>query len=155
MDAYTLVKTLHILSATILFGTGLGTAFFFWSARHGDDAARLHAARTTVRADFLFTLPAVVVQPATGAWLIARAGYDPGDVWLVATYILYVLVGLCWLPVVWLQMRMAAMLTAKVAGGAFDAARYERLRRLWFALGWPAFAAVIAIFVLMVAKPAG
>jgi uncharacterized membrane protein len=131
MDAYTLVKTLHILSATILFGTGLGTAFFFWSARHGDDMARLYAARTTVRADFLFTLPAVVVQPATGAWMIVRAGYDPGALWLGVTFALYLL-----------------------AGGAFDAARYERLRRIWFALGWPAFGAVIAIFFLMVAKPA-
>jgi uncharacterized membrane protein len=154
MDAYTLVKTLHILSATILFGTGLGTAFFFWSARQGADAARLYAARTTVRADFLFTLPAVVVQPATGAWLIVRAGYDPGALWLGVTFALYLLAGACWVPVVWIQARMARMMADKVAGGAFDAARYERLRRIWFALGWPAFAAVIAIFFLMVAKPA-
>ena len=154
MDAYFLVKTLHVLSATILFGTGLGTAFFFWSARNGEDAVRLHAARTTDKADFLFTLPAVIVQPASGAWLIARAAYDPGDLWLAATYGLYVLVGLCWLPVVWLQMRMAAMLTAKAEGRAFDAAHYERLRRWWFALGWPAFAGIVLIVFLMVAKPA-
>ena len=155
MDTYTLVKTIHILSATILFGTGIGTAFFFWSARHGDDAARLYAARTTVRADFLFTLPAVIIQPASGAWMIVRAGYDPGALWLSATVLLYLLVGACLIPVVWIQARMARMLGEKVAGGAFDGARYERLRRIWFALGWPAFAAMIAIFALMVAKPAG
>jgi len=155
MDTYALVKTIHILSATILFGTGIGTAFFFWSARHGDDSARLYAARTTVRADFLFTLPAVIIQPASGAWMIARAGYDPGALWLSATVLLYLLVGACWIPVVWIQARMARMLGEKVAGGAFDAARYERLRRIWFALGWPAFTAMIAIFALMVAKPAG
>ena len=109
MDTYTLVKTIHILSATILFGTGIGTAFFFWSARHGDDAARLYAARTTVRADFLFTLPAVIIQPASGAWMIVRAGYDPGALWLSATVLLYLLVGACWIPVVWIQARMARM----------------------------------------------
>jgi len=155
MDAYTIVKTLHILSATILFGTGLGTAFFFWSARRGDDKAKLYAARTTVRADFLFTLPAVIAQPLTGSWMIWRAGYDPGALWLGATFVLYAITGACWLPVVWIQAEMARMMAAKVASQAFDAARYERLRRIWFALGWPAFAAVIAIFVLMVAKPAG
>ncbi len=154
MDSYTLIKTLHILSATILFGTGLGTAFFFWSARNGDDAARLYAARTTVRADFLFTAPAVIVQPLTGAWLVSRSGYSWMESWLVWTYALYALAGLCWLPVVWLQMRMADMMAAKVAGGAFDAAAYERLRRTWFRLGWPAFGGLVMIFWLMVAKPA-
>lgn len=154
MDLYPIVKTVHILSATVLFGTGLGTAFFFWSARHGDDAARLYAARTTVRADFLFTLPAVILQPLSGAWLVSRSGYGWTEGWLVWTYGLYALAGLCWLPVVWLQMRMADMMAARVAGEPFDAARYERLRRAWFWLGWPAFGGLVMVFYLMVAKPA-
>lgn len=154
MDIYALVKTVHILSAVILFGTGLGTAFFLWSARHADDAARLYAARTTVRADFLFTLPAVVVQPLTGAWLVWRGGFDWTDFWLVATYGLYILAGLCWVPVVWIQTRMARMLAARVAGGAFDAAAFARLWRIWFALGWPAFVGLLVAFFLMVARPA-
>lgn len=153
MDVYALVKALHIISATVLFGTGVGTAFFFWSSRNADDAARLFAARTTVRADYLFTLPAVVLQPLTGAWMIARAGFDWSDRWLVLSYGLYLLAGLCWLPVVWLQIRMRQMLEAKVAGDAFDAARFEQLRRLWFALGWPAFGGLLFVFYLMVAKP--
>ncbi|HEY4071357.1 MAG TPA: DUF2269 domain-containing protein [Sphingomicrobium sp.] len=148
-----LIKTLHILSATVLFGTGLGTAFFFWSARHGDDQARLFAARTTVRADFIFTLPAVILQPLTGALLIQNAGLDPREPWLVAGYALYVLAGLCWAPVVWLQIRMKRMLEAKVAGGEFDDAAFERLRRSWFILGWPAFLSLFVVFWLMVTKP--
>lgn len=153
MDVYPLVKTVHILSAVILFGTGIGTAFFFWSMRRADDAARLHVARTTVRADFLFTLPAAIAQPLSGAWLVGQGGFDWTDFWLAGAYALYLLVGLCWLPVVWIQLRMAAMLREKVAGGPFDAARFERLRRIWFALGWPAFLALILVFWLMVAKP--
>jgi len=153
LDSYTLVKAIHILSATVLFGTGLGTAFFFWSSRKASDAARLFSARTTVRADFLFTLPAVILQPLTGAWLIEAVGFDWSDRWLILSYGLYLLVGLCWLPVVWLQIRMRQMLQAKVAGEPFDEIKFERLRRLWLALGWPAFGALIIVFFLMVAKP--
>jgi uncharacterized membrane protein len=153
IDVYLLIKTLHIVSATILFGTGLGIAFFFWAARRGDDRAQLFAARTTVLADFVFTLPAVIVQPITGALLVARDGLDPRTPWLIATYAIYVAAGLCWLPVVWLQIRMKRMLEAKIAGADFDSDAYERLRRTWFLLGWPAFIGLIMIVWLMVAKP--
>jgi uncharacterized membrane protein len=141
------------LSATVLFGTGLGIAFFFWSARRGDDQARLFAARATVRADFIFTLPAVILQPITGAALIAKGGFDAGQAWLVASYALYVVAGVCWVPVVWLQIRMKRMLEAKVAGRQFDESAFERLRRVWFLLGCPAFLGLIVVFWLMVTKP--
>lgn len=144
---------MHILGATVLFGTGLGIAFFFWSSRRLDDHARLFAARTTVRADFLFTLPAVILQPLTGAWLVLYGGIDPGEPWILISLGLYGLAGLCWIPVVWLQIKMKRILEARVAGEAFDERDYERLRRTWFLLGWPAFLALIAVFWLMVAKP--
>ena len=153
IDGYLLIKALHILSATVLFGTGLGIAFFFWSSRRSDNHARLFAARTTVRADFLFTLPAVILQPLTGAWLIADGGIDPRASWIEISLSLYVLAGLCWLPVVWLQVRMKRMLEESVAGRGFDERAYARLRKTWFLLGWPAFLALVAVFWLMVSKP--
>ena len=153
IDAYLLIKTLHVLSGTILFGTGLGIAFFFWSSRQSDDHARLFAARTTVLADFLFTLPAVILQPLTGAWLIFGGGFDPRAPWILISLGLYTLAGLCWIPVVWLQMKLKRMLEAKVAGREFDERAYERLRRIWFLLGWPAFLALVVVFWLMVSKP--
>jgi len=106
-----------------------------------------------VRADFLFTLPAVIIQPITGFWLIAKAGFDPTQLWLALSVALYVLAGLCWLPVVWLQLRMKRMLELKAAGAEFDAEAFERLRRTWFLLGWPAFLALVAVFFVMVMKP--
>jgi uncharacterized membrane protein len=153
IDSYLLIKTLHVLGATVLFGTGLGIAFFFWSSRQSDDHARLFAARTTVRADFLFTLPAVILQPLTGAWLMLHGGIDPHASWILISHGLYGLAGLCWLPVVWLQIKMKRMFEARVAGGAFDERAYERLRKTWFMLGWPAFLALLAVFWLMVSKP--
>jgi uncharacterized membrane protein len=154
MDAYGVVKTVHILSAAILFGTGLGTAFFFWRVHlPGNESGRLAAARTTVLADWLFTTPAVVLQPLTGAWLVAKAGMPWDDLWLAATYGLYALAALCWLPVVEIQLRMKRMLEREAAGEPIDRRRYDRLFRSWFLLGWPAFGGLLVIFFLMVLKP--
>ncbi|MCA1748762.1 MAG: DUF2269 domain-containing protein [Sphingomonadales bacterium] len=154
MDLYLLLRTLHIVSATVLFGTGLGIAFFFFAAHRAPDAAaRLFAARATVRADFLFTLPAVVLQPLTGIGLILLAGHDWTNFWLVASYALYLIVGLCWVPVVFIQITLRDLAARRAAGEAIDEARYDRLYRWWFALGWPAFIGLVAVFYLMVFKP--
>ena len=154
MEAYAFVKTLHILSATILFGTGLGIAFFFWmGGRSGNDQAAYFAARATVIADVLFTTTAVIAQPLTGAWLVWRGGFDPFDRWLMATYALYLIAGACWLPVVFIQVRIRDLLDAKLTGGHFDESGYRRLRAWWFVLGWPAFAALLIVIHLMVTKP--
>jgi len=151
---YEILKTVHILSATVLFGTGLGTAWFMWRAdRSGDAATIATTARNVVLADWLFTLPAIIVQPLSGAGLVQMAGYSPTETWLLWSYGLYFLAGACWLPVVWLQIRMRNLAMSAVAGGAPLPARYRRYARLWFVLGWPAFTAVIFIVYLMVAKP--
>ena len=154
MDLYFFVKTLHVLSATVLFGTGAGIAFFMLQGHvSGVPAARRFAAAATVRADFLFTLPAVVVQPLSGAWLVWRGGFDWTNRWLVVTYALYLIAGACWLPVVVIQMRMKAILDNEAVTGIPDEARLSRLFRWWFALGWPAFGGLVVVFYLMVAKP--
>ena len=154
MDVYAIVKTAHILSGAILFGTGLGTAFFFWRAHApGNVGGRLMAARTTVLADWIFTAPAVVVQPVTGAWMIVRAGFPWNDFWLVATYALYFIAALCWLPVVNIQLRMKRLLEREALGESVDRQLYGRLFRAWFLLGWPAFGGLVVVFFLMVLKP--
>ena len=151
---YDLVKTLHILSATVLFGTGLGTAFQMWFAHlSGDPRTVATVARNVVRADFCFTTPAVILQPASGLVLIHLSGLDVAASWLMAAYGLYLLIGLCWLPVVWLQIRARDLAVAAVAGGTPLPPEYHRVMRLWFGLGWPAFLGTMAIFWLMVAKP--
>jgi uncharacterized membrane protein len=154
LDLYFFIKTLHVLSATVLFGTGAGIAFFMLTGYFsGVPAARRFAAAATVRADFLFTLPAVIVQPLSGAWLVWRGGFDWSDRWLVFTYALYLLAGACWLPVVAIQMRIKAILDAEAVTGCLDEAMLARLFRWWFVLGWPAFGGLIVVFYLMVAKP--
>ena len=154
MDLYLIIKTIHILSSTILFGTGIGIAFFMFRSWFTDNLhEKLYAARNTVLADYLFTFPAVIVQPLSGIALIHMVGYDWTDFWLMATYGLYFLAGLCWLPVVWIQIQLKTMVSDAVASGDTLPARYHKLFKLWFAIGWPAFIGLIAIFYLMVAKP--
>ena len=99
----------------------------------------------------LFVLAAIA--EIGGAWLIWRGGFDWTDYWLVLTYGLYLLAGICWLPVVAIQIRIKRMLDAEASGGRIDEAKLSRLVRWWFALGWPAFGGLVVIFYLMVAKP--
>jgi uncharacterized membrane protein len=154
MSAYFLIKTLHIVSATILFGTGLGIAFFTFLSRFTDDLReKRFALRTTVLADYFFTAPAAVLQPATGAWLIWYGGFAWTDRWLLATYVLYAIAAACWLPVVWIQIRLKQIVTTSIATNAPLPHEYQRLFRWWFVLGWPAFLGLVAVFFLMVIKP--
>ena len=155
MDIDLAIKTLHILSAAVLFGTGLGIAFFMLrSGASSDLQEKFFAARNTVLADYLFTAPAAIIQPVTGAWLIWQGGYDWLELWLGLTYLIYLVVALCWLPVVWLQIELKRMVAECLRSGAPLPPRYARLFKLWFALGWPAFIGLLAVFFLMVAKPA-
>lgn len=101
------LKALHILSSTILFGTGLGTAFFMWMAnRSKNRQAMAVVTRIVMKADLYFTTPAGFLQAITGAWLMVLAGVPfalyPLN-WLSAAVVLYLLAGACWLPVLWLQ----------------------------------------------------
>jgi uncharacterized membrane protein len=154
MSTYLLIKTIHIVSATILFGTGLGIAFFMFRSWFADDLQeKLFALRTTVLADYLFTAPAALIQPLTGAWLIWKGGFAWADGWLLATYILYAVAAACWLPVVWIQRRLERIVAASLAAHVPLPREYNRLFRLWFALGWPAFLGLVAVFFLMVIRP--
>jgi uncharacterized membrane protein len=155
IDGYFALKFVHIVSSAVLFGTGLGIAFFMWMAhRTGDARAVVQTARTVVIADAVFTAGAVVVQLATGIALAATAGYSLREPWLVAALALYVVVGMCWLPVVWIQLRLRDLARAATEEGRALPPRYHRLFAVWFWLGWPAFAGVLVIFALMIWKPA-
>ncbi len=155
MSWYLLTKWLHILSSTVLFGTGAGIAFFFLRAQRSGDARIIGSVgREVVLADVVFTATAVILQPATGIALALMAGFPLSKPWILTSMVLYVLVGCCWLPVVWLQIRMRDLAIETGTRGTALPAVYQRYYRRWFALGWPAFIGVLVIFYLMVAKPA-
>ncbi len=151
---YLVLKYLHIIGATILFGTGLGIAFFLFVAMRSRNPAVIAATlRTVVIADFTFTAPAVIAQLVTGGLLAMELGIPWTEPWLLSALGLYVLVGACWLPVVGIQMRLRKLAEAAVADGAPLPEAFTRLYRVWFTLGWPAFIGVLAILALMIWKP--
>lgn len=155
MDWVMLVRWLHVLGATVLLGTGAGIAFFMVMARRsGRPDLIAHVASTVVVADLLFTATAVVAQPVTGAILAHMAGWSLTEGWIVLSLGLYVLTGVFWLPVVWIQLRLRDLAReADVAGTALSP-RFDRLYAIWLACGVPAFVAVLAIIWLMLARPA-
>jgi uncharacterized membrane protein len=151
---YLALKFLHVVGACVLLGTGAGIAFFMLLAHRSGDAAAIAAvARIVVIADFLFTATAVAMQPVTGVALAWVAGYRLGEGWIVLSILLYLCAGVFWLPVVWMQMRMRDLATAAARSAEALPRRYHVLFRAWFAFGIPAFAAVLAIFWLMIARP--
>lgn len=152
---YLLAKWLHILSSTVLFGTGLGSAYhMFFASLSRSNAAAAVVVRQVVWADWLFTATTIVFQPLSGLYLARVTGLSPLDTpWIRWSFYLYFLAGACWLPVVWLQIRMRRIAEHCVRQQLPLPARYFRLLGIWTALGVPAFAALIVVFWLMVAKP--
>ena len=152
---YLCVKWLHILSSTVLFGAGIGTAFFMMMANLSKDVRVISfATRTVVMADWAFTTPAVIFQPLSGLMLMHLTGVTMQTGWLAAAIALYVFAGLCWLPVVWMQIRMKRLAAEALTTNTSLPATYWRLNTAWLVLGSLAFPAVVAIFWLMVFKPA-
>jgi uncharacterized membrane protein len=154
MNIYMVVKTIHVISATILFGTGIGIAFFKWIVdRSGDIAAIRVVSERVVLADWVFTTPAVVVQMISGVYLALTAGFPLTQGWLLCAIVLFFVAGACWIPVVVLQMRMRDQVRHACEAGLPLPDEYHRYSRVWFWLGVPAFGAVVVIYWLMVAKP--
>ncbi|MDC0657530.1 DUF2269 domain-containing protein [Leisingera sp. SS27] len=154
MDADLILRWLHVIGACVLLGTGAGIAFFMMMAHRTRDAALIaHTASVVVVADLLFTATAVIAQPITGGLLAWRLGWPLSAGWLALSLGLYVLTGLFWLPVVWIQLRLRNLARAAAETGEALPARYHCLFAIWFACGIPAFAAVLAILWLMLARP--
>jgi len=154
MHSYLLLKWLHIVSSVLLVGTGLGSAFYlFFVNRSGNVQAQAVVARLVVRADTWITTPTIIVQPVTGFAMMHLAGFSFTAPWIALSLLLYLLAGACWLPVLWLQWRMARMAqTAATQGGALPM-QYWQYARYWEMLGYPAFLAMLVTYYLMVNKP--
>lgn len=152
---YIAVKWLHIISSTLLFGTGLGSAFYlFFASRTRDPQVIAVVLRYVVIADWIFTTPTVVLQPLTGWYLATRAQLPWSTTWLSDAVVLYAFAITCWLPVVWMQIRMRDMARLAASRNESLPAVYWRYLALWTVLGIWAFVALVIVFYLMVAKPA-
>lgn len=151
---YLLLKYAHLIGAIVLLGTGGGIAFFMLMAHLSRDAAFIaRTAGVVVLADMIFTATAVVAQPVTGYLLIRETGLSLSEGWVVASLVLYVITGMFWLPVLWMQVRMRDLAAAAALAGAPLPDAYHRLARFWILFGFPGFGSVLLIVWLMIARP--
>jgi uncharacterized membrane protein len=154
MMLYFTIKYLHVLGAIVILGTGTGIAFFMLMAHRSRDAAFIaRTAAIVVIADMLFTASAVVLQPLTGGLLMALSGTALAERWLFTSLGLYVVAGLFWIPVIFMQIEMRDLARLAVAQQAPLPPRYFALFRRWFMFGIPGFGSVMMILWLMIAKP--
>ncbi|NIZ00394.1 DUF2269 family protein [Thalassospira lucentensis] len=151
---YELLLYAHIIGACVLIGTGAGIAFFFVLSNHWGNAAMIaHVGRIVVLADTVFTATAFIFQPITGFFLAREIGWPLTDSWLLASLILYVVVGIFWLPVVWIQIRLRDIAHEAVETNSSLPSTYRSLYRIWLIFGFPAFIAIMLIVWLMISKP--
>jgi len=151
--SYLTLKYLHILSMVLLFGTGLGSAFYKWMADRSRNLEHIAITnRNIVLADWIFTTPTVIFQPVSGIWLAYLAGIPLSTNWISISLALYVLTGICWIPVVWLQIRMSKLANAAIKSQSPLNDDYWRYARVWFWLGVPAFVSMVLVVFLMVFK---
>jgi uncharacterized membrane protein len=152
---YLLAKWVHILSSTLLFGTGLGSAFYmFFASRTRDPRVIAPVVKYVVIADWLFTTPTIIIQPLSGLYMVHLVGYSLLSTWLLWSIILYFVAGAAWLPVVWIQMKMRDMAQVAVREATTLPDLYWKYLRAWVALGIIAFVALVVVFYLMVLRPA-
>lgn len=153
-EYFLIIKWLHIVSSTVLYGFGAGTAWYMFNAHLTRDPALISkVSKMVVRADWIFTGTSGIVQPLTGLMLVSILGYPLDSSWLVLNYMFYVIAFVAWLPVVWLQIKAQRLAEVAHLAGEPLSADYFRTMRAWFILGWPAFLGLTATFYLMVAKP--
>ena len=150
---YTDLKILHVLSMVLLFGTGLGSAFYKWMADRSGNIAHIAVTnRHVVLADWIFTTPTVIFQPISGLWMVHMLGLPLSTPWVAASLFLFGLAGLCWLPVVWLQIRLRDLASQAREAGTEVPGRYWGYARTWEWLGYPAFLAMLGVYFVMVLK---
>jgi uncharacterized membrane protein len=151
---YIIVKWLHILSSTVLFGTGIGSAYYMlFTSLTRDAQAIAGVVRLVVIADWVFTTTTIVLQPLTGFYMIHLMGYPLSSPWILWSIVLYFVAGAAWLPVVWMQIKMRDMAQAAAASRTELPQQYWTFLKLWTSLGFVAFGALVVVFYLMVAKP--
>ena len=150
---YLSLKSLHLISMVLLFGTGLGSAWYKWMSDRSGNVAHIAATnRQVVLADWLFTTPTILIQPLTGVAMLIVLDIPYTTPWVMISLLLYAFAGACWLPVVWLQIRMKQLSAQANVAKTELPEQYWRYARYWFWLGVPAFVSMVLIVLLMVFK---
>ncbi len=153
MDPF-LLKWVHIVSSTLLFGAALGSSIHYWLAHTTQEVRTIASVmRTVVAMDWWVVTTTGLIQPASGILLVQANGHSFSEPWLLVTYALYTIVSLIWFYVAWLQIRCRNMARAASTWDALPI-EYHRSMQRWLWCAGTAFVLALVIFWLMVSKPA-
>ena len=153
MEYYLTVKLIHILSAVVVAGTGTGIAFFMFMAHRSNNIQAIAVTtKHVVLADWLFTFPAVITQFISGMLLVNMLNYSYSSAWFLAVISIFLFIGACWLPVIYIQYKLNHHADQAIQEGTLSDS-FKKMMKLWIALGIPAFASMLCIFWLMIFKP--
>jgi uncharacterized membrane protein len=152
--AYLWLKLIHVISSTILFGTGLGTATVMLYGYYCQNISAMAVInRYVVLVDWIFTGTSGFIQPISGLLLVYIAGYPLHSLWIIGSLIAYSIAAVCWFVVVYLQIKLRDLSELACQKNSELPEIYHVYFKWWFILGWPAFISLIVVFYLMVMKP--
>lgn len=151
---YAWFKILHIISAAVLFGGGLGVAIYLLYVNQQKNLALIaQASATAVSATWLFTVLAAFVQAITGFVLVGLHGYASSTMWILGSILGFLVTGILWLPIVCLQIRCRDLAVTALQTNTPLSAEYRRCYRTWCCLTLLVWVVLVVVFYLMTNKP--
>lgn len=147
--SYQILKLIHIVSATLMIGAGIGSAFYlFLSYKRFAVSTLKDVLKLVVLADSIFTAPAVVVQFITGL-LLSNMLNMTGTNWFWVVLAVSGVVLVMWLRAAYLQIELRKMLETENE----VTPSFHHKMKVWFYLGIPSFLGALYLYYLMVYKP--
>jgi uncharacterized membrane protein len=157
LDLIFAIKFVHVLAAAVMLGTWLGIAVFMELAnRSGNTSVVALIANFAVSTEKLVMIAAIALQPISGFMLSSAIGLSVlEEAWLTISLVLYGLVVVAWLAALRVEIRIRELARQAALDGVPLRGRYRRLYRLYRIVVWPALAAMVVLFLLMVWQPRG
>ncbi len=146
---------LHVLGAILFFGNILVTAFWKVVADASRNLEMIHiGARKVLAADYIFTIPGLLLLISTGNAMAHRYGYPMNEInWVSVSNGLFAITGVIWLAIlIPLQVKMIRTSKQSLEQGAVTEA-YRAASKLWMIFGSLATLIPLYILYLMTVKP--
>ncbi|MBL4735110.1 MAG: DUF2269 domain-containing protein [Flavobacteriales bacterium] len=146
---YHILKLIHIVSATLMIGAGIGSAFYLFLSYKRYQASTLKdVLKLVVMADSVFTAPSIIIQFITGLMLSNMLSLTSTD-WFLIVMGVSGLILVMWLRAAFLQIKLRKILEKENE----ITPEFHYLMKVWFYLGVPSFLGALYLYYLMVYKP--
>ncbi len=146
---------IHILGAVLFLGNIITAAFWKIVAEYRRDLQGIYnTARNVMVADFVFTLPGIVMLLVTGHILMVRMGLSLTRLsWVSVAYGIFIFSAILWTGILLpSQRKMIRQAKESIATGQLTAG-YQRASMIWNVFGTVATLLPIVVLYLMVVKP--